>query len=64
MKKLERCWQTSKVVFATKGDALEVIKMPGKRGKSGRKRKKRETRTYSCEFCGGWHLTSQEYHKK
>ncbi len=68
MGELERCSQTGKVCFATKGEALFVLKTPHKRpnvngSKKGRLRKKREKRAYLCEHCDTWHLTSQEYFK-
>jgi hypothetical protein len=59
----EKCVQTGKLCFPTKGDALIVIRKPNIRSANSKKRKKREKRAYLCEYCNFYHLTSAEYFK-
>ena len=51
----DKCYRTKKVVYGTQWDADQSLK--------GLRRKSRDnyaTRSYWCEYCGGFHLTSQE----
>lgn len=68
MGNLPKCEATGKVRFETKSDAqVKIHKMrdiysrkTGQRCNRLRKKRK-EKRAYYCKFCGGWHLTSQDF---
>jgi len=68
MGNLKKCSATGKVIFENKKDALAKIHKnktitsykTGQRVNRLR-RKRNEKRCYWCEFCDGWHLTSQDY---
>jgi len=60
-----KCDGTGKRSFPTKGDALAAknsrqIYVDGKRMKR-RVGSGKECRAYSCDLCGGWHLSSMAY---
>ncbi len=54
---LSRCF--AKQVFATKGEALTVLRIRKKRRQASVCKKdtdRRPLRAYHCHVCGGWHL--------
>ena len=68
MEKIERCDYTNKVKL-TKEKAQKIIEkgcqtrihyISGERMNRFRRRK-REVRSYFCEYCGTFHVTSKEY---
>lgn len=68
MGNLPKCEATGKVRFETKSAALIKLhrlkdiysRRTGQRCNRLR-RKRKEKRAYYCPYCGGWHLTSQDF---
>ena len=58
---MKKCERTGKEQFRTKLDAELKRSSLSQRAHKHRKNRFREeaTRSYRCEFCGKWHLTSQ-----
>ena len=64
------CSTSGKKRFATVGDAKSVLTKPaipprvdGRRVKR-RMNKRKETRSYYCSDCNGYHLTSKDFYKE
>lgn len=53
---------TGKHPFPTEHDARVALVGAAIARNMGRNRR-RETRTYPCDLCGAWHLTSKPYRK-
>lgn len=53
------CKDTDKIIFVTEKDAKYEIR----RAAGNMQSNKKPVRTYECEKCGGWHLTSIPHEK-
>lgn len=58
---MRNCHKTGKKTFATRFETqLAMANVQGKHARRHRQRFSEEpTRAYKCEFCPGWHMTSQ-----
>lgn len=54
------CKATGKRRFATEDDAETVIAHAQFRSRILHDERRRESRSYQCRQCNGWHVTSQE----
>lgn len=57
--KHDRCGPTRKIRYRTKSAAHMALAAVQLRLVEQLDHRRREQRAYSCDFCGGWHLTSR-----